>query len=66
LARDRWVDHQPIRMIKIDYCPWCGTKLPLGLKQAWFDELDERGIDVNDDSKPPSLLSDTWWKLKGL
>src|SRR5438046_6897 len=31
---------------KIDYCPWCGKKLPKGLSDEWFEILEkEYGLD---------------------
>lgn len=29
----------------IDYCPFCGSKLPERRRDWWFDELERRGID---------------------
>ena len=51
--------------IIIEYCPWCGNKLPDSLRSRWFDELESMGIDVvlGDDSNIPSeYLSEKWWK----
>ncbi|MEQ9458534.1 MAG: hypothetical protein RIM33_14535 [Alphaproteobacteria bacterium] len=66
LAWHRYVDYQPIRMVKIDYCPWCGTKLPSSLKQAWYDQLSLMRIDPNHNFVPPYMLSDKWWRILGL
>lgn len=26
-------------MVGIQYCPWCGTRLPASQRDRWFDEL---------------------------
>lgn len=63
---DQWVECQPIRMMKFDYCPWCGTRLPASLKQEWHDHIAAEGRDPNDFNLPAKYLSDTWWKEAGL
>ena len=45
----------------IYYCPWCGKKLPDSLRNAWFDRLEELGIDPDEDSIPEEFQSDAWW-----
>ncbi|MCJ8167147.1 hypothetical protein MKJ04_20065 [Pontibacter sp. E15-1] len=30
--------------IKIQYCPWCGERLPESKRDQWFDELESLGI----------------------
>ena len=45
----------------IDYCPWCGTRLPPSERDRWFDTLAERGIDPTDDDEiPPEFWDETW------
>ncbi len=46
---------------RIANCPWCGTALPVSLRDAWFAELDRLGLEPEDDL-PASLLSDAWWR----
>src|SRR5215469_14895754 len=29
--------------VTMNYCPWCGTKLPPSRHQEWYDELVRRG-----------------------
>jgi hypothetical protein len=56
----------------VDYCPWCGTKLPESLFDTRFDILEkEYGIDSPYDDKqkdkiPAEFLTDEWWKKRGL
>jgi hypothetical protein len=54
-------DDGEIRMLqKIDFCPWCGTKLPLSLRDRWFDELEALGIDAMIDPVPEPYRSSAW------
>jgi hypothetical protein len=55
----------------IQYCPWCGTKLPTELSDEWYDTLEkEYGIisPIHDERKkvPPEFWTDEWWKKRGL
>lgn len=36
----------------MDYCPFCGQRLPESLRDAWFDRLDELGLEPEDDEIP--------------
>jgi hypothetical protein len=49
----------------IQFCPWCGSKLPLSLRVQWFEELDRLDLEPNDDL-PAELKDDTWWLQKRL
>ena len=53
---------------RIDFCPWCGVKLPSDLSdelvRIMFDELDLTGFD--DPRMPQELKTDEWWKKRGL
>ncbi|GKS96693.1 hypothetical protein [Acidovorax sp. SUPP2825] len=44
----------------IDYCPWCGEKLPPSLRAAWFDVLDRIGLEP-EDNIPLEMQSEAWW-----
>jgi hypothetical protein len=50
--------------IKIEYCPWCGKKLPKNLRIEWFDEVEKLGLEPNSPELPKKYLTDRWWKLK--
>ena len=53
--------------IVIRFCPWCGTKLPLSLRDEWFAELEGLGhADSIFDGCPVEFETDEWWKAKGL
>ena len=46
--------------VAIEYCPWCGAHLAESKRDAWFDELERRGLEPDDDL-PAELLGDRWW-----
>jgi len=56
----------------ISFCPFCGKKLPPGLRDKLFDILEEKyGIDSPFDSEqeqriPEEFNSDKWWKKRNL
>ena len=56
----------------INYCPWCGKKLPNELKSKFFEIVKrEYGIEPDIDilknpSLPEEFKSDEWWKKRGL
>ena len=57
---------------QMNYCPWCGQKLPESLRDEWFDEIDELGLDdidlgsiVDGDPRiPEDMKSDAWWRKR--
>ena len=67
---DRPVDDQPQRILPVNYCPWCGHKLPDGLREQWEARVRALGFDPEDirfpndrpEGWPDDLLSDIWWK----
>ena len=55
----------------MDYCPWCGTKLPKTLGQEWCDAiLEELGIEDVDAEEwarlPEKYKTEQWWRERGL
>lgn len=50
----------------IQFCPWDGERLPGQLRDAWFDRLDELGLEPEDPRVPVEMRSDRWWKEAGL
>ena len=56
----------------INFCPWCGTKLPRSLRMDWFEILEnEYKLDPYNDPKnvkdlPEEFKSDQWWKNRNL
>lgn len=55
----------------IDYCMFCGKKLPISVRDEWFDILEkEYGLEepLHEDKKkvPKEFWTDEWWKKRGL
>jgi hypothetical protein len=59
----------------INYCPYCGKKLPSELGDDWIEVIkSEFGKDFfcEDDAEwfekelPPEFKTDEWWKKRGL
>ena len=47
----------------LEFCPWCGERLPRSLGDQWFERLSALGIDPIDESRiPPRYLTDAWWR----
>ena len=40
----------------LSFCPWCGSSLPVSLREKWFDELESLGIDPFGDSEIPAIM----------
>jgi hypothetical protein len=50
----------------IQYCPYCGTKLPASKRDDWFDMLEKLGFDNPlDQDIPEEFLSGAWYKKSG-
>lgn len=47
-------------IIRIGYCPWCGSELPASARDLWFDELERRGIDPDSDDLPAEFADGRW------
>ncbi|HEV2916678.1 MAG TPA: hypothetical protein VGW78_02930 [Candidatus Babeliales bacterium] len=56
----------------IDYCPFCGKKLPNPLFDEWWRILEEEyGFDNPGEAReknkiPAEFQTDEWWKKRGL
>jgi len=55
----------------IDYCMFCGKKLPISVRDEWFEILEkEYGLErpaTGDRKKvPKEFLTDEWWKKREL
>ncbi|MCC3864975.1 hypothetical protein K0040_11895 [Terrisporobacter petrolearius] len=49
--------------IHINFCPWCGKKLPESKRDRWFDELEQLGYDSPFDMDiPVEYKSNKWYK----
>lgn len=45
----------------IQYCPWCGQRLPDSRRDAWFEEIRGRGFEPDSDDLPERFQSDAWF-----
>lgn len=57
--------------ISMDYCMFCGKKLPESLRDEWLDILEkeyclERPMTGDKKKVPKEFWSDEWWKIRGL
>lgn len=62
-----------VSVYRIDYCPWCGEKLPKELRDEYFDilkkeyNLEPNLADIrNNQDLPKEFQSDEWWIKRGL
>ena len=46
--------------IVIAFCPWCGTRLPSSMRDAWFDELETLDLEPESPELPNAYRSDSW------
>lgn len=44
--------------VTIEFCPWCGQRLPESQRDRWFDEPERRGIDPFEDEVPAEFQDD--------
>jgi hypothetical protein len=57
---------------RVNYCAFCGTKLPQDLTSEWIRILEEEyGFESAYEAKrngliPPEFQTDEWWKKRGL
>jgi len=48
--------------IVIDFCPWCGRRLPASLRDKWFEEIERLGLEPDSPSLPARYATDEWWR----
>jgi hypothetical protein len=46
----------------LNYCLWCGKKLPKSRRDDWFESLETIGIDPWENDIPIHYLSSSWWE----
>jgi len=54
-----------IAVCGIEYCPWCGTRLPESKRDRWFAELDRIGISDPWEDEIPEAYQDRRWYSDG-
>ena len=49
--------------LQMEYCPWCGKKLPGSLREEFFRILERSGITYPcpKDKLPEAMRSEQWW-----
>lgn len=48
--------------VTIEFCPWCGSKLPESKRELWFKELEDLGIiDPVEQELPDKYRSNKWY-----
>jgi hypothetical protein len=52
--------------IVIQYCPWCGTRLPGSLRDKWISTIAELGFQPGDKGIPVEFLDDRWYQKRKL
>ena len=45
----------------IQFCPWCGVRLPESLRGRWFAEMERLGVDPWEGDVPEEFRSAAWW-----
>jgi hypothetical protein len=51
--------------IDIDFCPWCGVKLPPSKRDLWFETLASLGYDDPwSQDLPKEFESGLWWRRR--
>jgi hypothetical protein len=48
--------------LSIEYCPWCGSRLPESERDRWRDELAALGFDEPFDQEIPSRYKTGEWR----
>ncbi|MGH7134402.1 MAG: DUF6980 family protein [Pirellulales bacterium] len=46
----------------IEFCPWCGQRLPESLRNEWVERLEVLGLEPNDPRVPEEMKTDAWWR----
>jgi hypothetical protein len=46
----------------IEFCPFCGAKLPDSLRNEWFDRLEQLGLEPDSPELPAGMSSGAWWR----
>jgi len=60
----RVLDGPALQVIR--FCPWCGKKLPVNLRDQWFDIVEGLGLEPDDPKLPSELRSGEWWRRRSI
>jgi hypothetical protein len=50
--------------VSIDFCPWCGARLPESQRARWFEELEVLGIKDPFAEAIPEFYTDGRWRIQ--
>jgi hypothetical protein len=50
--------------LEINYCPWCGKRLPQSKRNRWFDELEKLGYETPLEMDIPNEYKSSKWYKK--
>jgi hypothetical protein len=48
--------------IVIEFCPWCGQKLPSSLRDEWFSQIEALNLEPDDPKIPAKFMTGAWWE----
>lgn len=46
----------------LKFCPWCGRRLPESLRDAWFERLEQLGVDPYGQEVPAEFSDQRWYE----
>jgi len=51
-------------IILLEFCPWCGKKLPESKRVCWFNRLEKMGFEAPlfREDIPEEYKTASWWK----
>ncbi len=61
-CREWSVEYADGSFLTIQFCPWCGTRLPASLRDELLRRLAALGVDLLEEEVPPELRGDAWWR----
>jgi len=57
------IEDDGLSHVVIAYCPFCAVALPPSLRDAWFERLDELGLEPEDAAVPGDMRDGTWARV---
>lgn len=53
--------HGGSSIVAVEFCPWCGAKLPESKRDRWFEELQRLGFRAPLEEEVPEIFRDARW-----
>ncbi len=50
--------------VLLEFCPWCGKRLPSSMRDAWFDAIEAMGLEPESQGMPEEYRNDSWWRAR--